>query len=421
RTLSNIVWSCLATIFACTWVAIHCNIPPPHQSWFRKLGRRLKTTIVAIIAPELVVFWATKQWLTSRTLAEEYAIDRVIESRSWTQTHGFFAIMGGFSVSRVSELLHPMASCGGLAPTSRPDEFDIAMLPFPDITEEEINDKSKGDWLSKGFAILQTSWFIFQCIARRAQHLPLTELELATCAFAALNAVIYAFWWRKPQSVACPYAIGRRQRANLGYPDDGCDAGCSSLNDSYISPQSAVVPNPWCKDVAISLSCSLTAVCNYMSFGVTGPVATFVQVLAPDDIAEDRVYVDEYYAGELADSDVVILSLVLAACSAVFGAIHCIAWSLEFPSRAEQVLWRTCALGITCIPLLEFPTVWILPGILDKHGIVTFYLTALFGVIGILIYGLARIILLVLSFLCLRSLPVGAFKAVSWMNFVPHI
>jgi len=40
---------------------------------------------------------------------------------------------------------------------------------FPDTTEADIQDRSKGDVLFKLIAILQTSWFIIQCIARGQQ------------------------------------------------------------------------------------------------------------------------------------------------------------------------------------------------------------------------------------------------------------
>jgi hypothetical protein len=65
---------------------------------------------------------------------------------------------------------------------------------FPRIAIEEIRDKSKGDFISKGLVVLQTGWFIAQCIARGAQGLPITELELVTIAFAGLNFVMYWVW-----------------------------------------------------------------------------------------------------------------------------------------------------------------------------------------------------------------------------------
>jgi len=86
-------------------------------------------------------------------------------------------------------------------------------IAFPMITAEEIQDKARGDFLSKVIVILQSLWFIVQCIARGKQGLALTELELVTLALASLNGVMYYFWWDKPLGVNVPvkvYAIGER-------------------------------------------------------------------------------------------------------------------------------------------------------------------------------------------------------------------
>ena len=76
-------------------------------------------------------------------------------------------------------------------------------IAFPTITEEEIHDKSKADGLAKGIAVLQTTWFIAQCISRPAQGLIITEIELITLAIAALNGLLYLLWWNKPLDVKC--------------------------------------------------------------------------------------------------------------------------------------------------------------------------------------------------------------------------
>ena len=78
---------------------------------------------------------------------------------------------------------------------------------FPNIPEEDIEDRSKGDVLFKLIAILQTSWFIVQCVARGQQQLALTELELVTLALASLNGVTFAIWWHKPLGVQRPVKI----------------------------------------------------------------------------------------------------------------------------------------------------------------------------------------------------------------------
>lgn len=81
------------------------------------------------------------------------------------------------------------------------------LVTLPTITEDEINDRSKGDALAKGFALLQITWFIFQIIARTVQGLAITKLELTTAALAGLNSVMYVFWWDKPCDVRFPVVI----------------------------------------------------------------------------------------------------------------------------------------------------------------------------------------------------------------------
>lgn len=75
------------------------------------------------------------------------------------------------------------------------------------ITEEELEDKAKGDFLSKAIAVLQVSWFIIQCIARFIQRLAITELEVATLALASMNGIMYYFWWNKPLGINVPVKI----------------------------------------------------------------------------------------------------------------------------------------------------------------------------------------------------------------------
>jgi hypothetical protein len=68
---------------------------------------------------------------------------------------------------------------------------------FPKITKREIKDKSKGNIVSRGLVVLQAGWFVLQCIARKAQGLPIAELELVTIAFAAISFAIFLLWRNK--------------------------------------------------------------------------------------------------------------------------------------------------------------------------------------------------------------------------------
>jgi hypothetical protein len=70
RRLFDIVWGCFATIFTCTWVSVHPNVPPPNQSRLALFWRRLKIMLVAVMAPELMVGFAARQlwaaWIFSK-------------------------------------------------------------------------------------------------------------------------------------------------------------------------------------------------------------------------------------------------------------------------------------------------------------------------------------------------------------------
>lgn len=81
------------------------------------------------------------------------------------------------------------------------------LIAFPTITEDEINDRSKGDALSKGIALFKLTWFIAQIITRAAQGLAISELELTTAVLAGLNSIMYIFWRSKPRDVRFPVEI----------------------------------------------------------------------------------------------------------------------------------------------------------------------------------------------------------------------
>lgn len=80
------------------------------------------------------------------------------------------------------------------------------------VTEAEITDRSKGDGLSKIIFILQTSWFITQCLARHVQGLDLTQLELTTLALASLNGITFFLWWDKPLGAQTPVHVELKRR-----------------------------------------------------------------------------------------------------------------------------------------------------------------------------------------------------------------
>jgi len=70
RTQSDIIWSCVATLFICTWVTIHPNIPPRNEGPILSLLRRIKLIVLTLVVPELMLIWAYRQWALATDIGE---------------------------------------------------------------------------------------------------------------------------------------------------------------------------------------------------------------------------------------------------------------------------------------------------------------------------------------------------------------
>jgi len=68
----DIIWSCIATTLAASWVSLHPNLPHPNDSWFKKSIRRVELMAWAIVAPELIIVWAMRQWRGARRMKKEF-------------------------------------------------------------------------------------------------------------------------------------------------------------------------------------------------------------------------------------------------------------------------------------------------------------------------------------------------------------
>ncbi|KJA18687.1 hypothetical protein HYPSUDRAFT_205206 [Hypholoma sublateritium FD-334 SS-4] len=294
RTTSDIVTSCLATIFACTWTAIHPNIPSQADSRWNIFKRRLVTTIYALLTPEFITLWAFRQYFGAKKIVEEYNSEiatrkqtkrqhgpgrpsfrkiwigvkewlfhappfylaREGEIEPWTTTHGFFVQMGGFVLHKNGTPIQAVSfskSWIETDPDMREYIFRHEDLPSPSdgikeliltgaidspkTTKAEIEDRSKGDIISKTVVILQTTWFIAQCIARWSVRIPVTELEIVTLGYAMLNGITYALWWNKPQNVGVPVYLEIKAPLMDSLDDKPAALSSSEMESGIEQPQ----------------------------------------------------------------------------------------------------------------------------------------------------------------------------------------
>ncbi|KDR77205.1 hypothetical protein GALMADRAFT_246490 [Galerina marginata CBS 339.88] len=437
RSIWDILWSCLATIFACTWISVHPNIPPSEEKEWKIKLRRLEVMVWAIIAPELILLWAMKQWYIARAMVKRYRGHR------WTKTHAYFIEMGGFTLFEGGKpkrvlLLNEMEKL-----------LENGKIDLPDITEEEIQDRSKGDGLSKALVIGQTSWFIAQCIARRAEQLILTELELVTAAFAILNGIMYFLWWNKPLDVRRPVPVHILDQAK---PVE--ERFKLKTTDNY-----AITLWPW--DAIFSLiSGPLAVLASFLTWiskirdinSKSLQKAATATIVSPwtilwklfsrlDDIYEpseelkvpgsvstvSTFYSSTSYSSSITDVEPV-LSSATAIIATVFGALHCAAWFFAFPTHIELIIWRTCSALISIIPLgmlllflTYFPGQDMRPRSTSRRLFGILWTILSIFMFSLPIYVIARLFLLGEAFAALRYLPPDALAVVDWLSFLPHI
>ncbi|PQE21521.1 Major facilitator superfamily domain general substrate transporter protein [Rutstroemia sp. NJR-2017a BVV2] len=228
------------------------------------------------------------------------------EKRYWTLSHSIYANMGGLVYRRIFNDLQsfPPLNSHTLAYNIDCCFPDAIRLKDLVLYEEDIKDKSKADWLLKTIAVLQIGWLILNACARAATGLPVTQLEVATGAFAVMAIATFVINWWKPKDVSRPTLISLVPGNFLR----DIDYRCQSFARRILSPSKAAdVPH---------------------SFDLKR-------------ISNDTIWMQGKPP----------LALVLIALSSVvFGGLHGLAWNSEFPSRVELVLWRTSVVTAAALP-----------------------------------------------------------------------
>jgi hypothetical protein len=107
----------------------------------------------------------------------------------------------------------------------------------------------------------------------------------------------------------------------------------------------------------------------------------------------------------------------------IYGSIHLFAWSFEFASSAESLLWKIACIGITADgALLAVWARWLRPwvGLTRNRSVYTWVILAILWTM-FLFYGVCRIYIVVESFVSLRWVPVGVYATVPWVQSIPHL
>ena len=294
--------------------------------------------------------------------------------------HGFYIAMGGFELmSALSPRRNlPNEYMGRVTPWGVVNLRQINLLPELDLAL--INDQSKSDLLTKVLVCLQTSWMIIQCIARVAQTLPLTLLEVHTVGNAIYAFFIYCLWLKKPHDV--------RVTTKVKVDDEMLER----LKDHF---QSLLDEG---RDVLPRLELTKSGI----GFWAVG--------LSTSGLSKSK----NKRRWEL---------VIACLGSAIYAGVHLTVQKGHFPSNLERILWKASAFPIVGLPFMYFAIFfWAKLHEKERIGVRGWGWLIFYWLKEILLvcWVLARAYLVVESFASLRSLPVGSYDTVSWVSLIPH-
>ena len=289
-------------------------------------------------------------------------------------------------------------------------------IDWPMVKQKEIEDRSKGDFLSKSIAVLQTTWFMVQCLARGVARITLTQMELTTLAFCVLNIILCILWWKKPLAVTYPFPVYLRGSSPLNTP---------TLRSSSLHSFDQPSPLKRCR----AYFCQ-----RFREKGLFAPIYIFIiePFIVAWSSASDLITCETIPGGApqfrvptfyAPGSPYDMLAIFMGLCVGItFGGIHCVGWSFGFPTVQEEYVWRTGAATITAIPLFLFV---IVENVRMQTGDAYFHyfsvIRSLAVYLSIVLYCVSRAALLVLPLSALRSLPPGALVDFNWTSLIPHM
>lgn len=265
----------------------------------------------------------------------------VTEFQDWTLTHSYLANMGGLMYigawSQQNELTYYIFT--GAELSRRCSWSGNHPLQSLVLSEDDIKDKSKADWLLKTISILQISWLVLTVIARFILELPLTQLEIATLAFSFFAIATFTANWWKPKDISAPIRVP-------------CLALATTLSEGYLQ-----IGDPELHAFNWTQS--------FMS-RLLSPAQTREE---SERIRTNRLRVQNDVVDM--EGNIPIMTPLMAVAGFVFGGLHCLAWNFPFPSQTEMILWRVASIGSAITPFISLGlSIWLnylVTGSLDKY------------------------------------------------------
>lgn len=222
RSSWDIFWTCVSTILACTWTALHISVPTRAETQAVYLWWKTAAWVGTILAPEFMAGTAAEElWQARSAVARCNAAFRIINSEGsdpdspevpktskaeefdgrWGTVQGFCLGMNGVLLLTKDDWTYPV-HCSNVVAL-----IETRVIKPSHLRARDIQDRAKADSFAKGFTLLQAFWVTCNVIARRAYNMPITALEIATVAYISCAAATYIIWWNKPKDMVTPITI----------------------------------------------------------------------------------------------------------------------------------------------------------------------------------------------------------------------
>lgn len=434
RGTVDIIWSCLFTIFLCSWSVLCLNVPAPKDNKWTLFRRKCYLAALGIVGPEFTLQVALGQWVSARRSVAEFRRSGFSE---WTMTHAFFADMGGI-------LLYPRGWVPFPVDAKQLHYLVInGYLPYPKLHKCSIEDKNKVEPLLRILTVGQILWFVLNCIARAAQKMEVTTLELTTNGFIFCTLATHFCWFYKPADVNVPFVL----YTDTSLSDILQKAGHAAKDPYSRTPLDFVSRREWSWSLWWSFSTNMLRRMNIVFAPVERPIT--------------RVPNDHFL--EIPPRIMIVLGFI----DICYASLYMAGWNFWFPSNTERWFWRIATLTImSCVLVylvVETYTFYLIPAIkkkffgrigwcnntypqhrpmmrgraktgtgklaaalrnnsLQRDPALYIPLKAVIPItLAGAIYCLARAYILIEGVLVLRALPASAFETVSWTQFLPHI
>ena len=314
-------------------------------------------------------------------------------------------------------------------------------ITFPTITTADIKEQSKLHPTIALLAVLQTSWFVVEYFSRVVDGLLVTQLEIMTLLHVAMSAITLIFSWQKPLNARYPISIN--PNFNLDTLRDRT-VPLSSIKDDYRREQKLaqyvkhlfqVKIDPQIQRQQPKSTTRFIKRCSKLI--LIWPIKSLYfdcgrLLMNPEssDLPQGSLKVPLFYVpGDSIDMRTFLLPITTLGMG--IGIVSYAIWFRGyFPSEGIRFTWRVAALSSTTFyaVLLVLIILVNLFQLLSRFSDTADVISDMFLVvaictffIGFIPFVLARITLLLASFVCLRSLPQEALVFKLWTNYIPHL